>query len=124
MVLNEDQCAYCRMTISDARFGGEAILPSGRVKKFDSIECLLNWARVTPADQRGALFVIDAQHPGTFTPAEHAGFLLGALIKSPMGGAMVAFVDTVMAEQQRTVLGGTMRTWPQLLTDTSAAGLP
>lgn len=124
IVLNEDSCDYCRMTISDARFGGEAVLPTGRVKKFDSAECLVNWVRATPADARGALYVIDLQHPGTFVPAAAAGFLKGALLKSPMGQAVVSFADTLKAEQQRAMLGGRVLTWAQLLADTVAAATP
>ena len=124
IVLNEDPCDYCRMTISDARFGGEAVLPTGRVKKFDSAECLVNWARATPADAQGALYVIDLQHPGTFVPAASAGFLKGALIKSPMGQAVVSFADTTKAEQQRAMLGGRVLTWTQLLADTVTTAAP
>lgn len=124
IVLNTDQCDYCRMTISDSRFGGEAVLATGRVKKFDSAECLMDWVRATPADGRGALFVIDMQHPGTFVPAATAGFLKGSLIKSPMGQSIVSFADTASAEQQRTLLGGRVLTWAQLLADTSATGTP
>lgn len=124
IALNEDQCGYCRMTISDARFGGEAVLATGRVRKFDSAECLADWARATPAKDRGALYVIDLQHPGAFVPAESAGFLKGAVLKSPMGRSIVAFADTVRAEEQRTMLGGRVLTWAQLLADTAATGTP
>ena len=124
IVLNEDQCGYCRMTISDARFGGEAMLPTGRVRKFDSAECMIDWARATPAADRGVLYVIDLQHPGSFVPAAAAGFLKGAVLKSPMGQAIVGFVDTARAEEQRTMLGGRVMTWPQLLADTARAAAP
>jgi len=121
ITLNEDQCDYCRMTISDSRFGGEAVLSTGRVKKFDSAECLLGWARVTPAASRGTLYVIDLQHPGTFVKAESAGFLKDAFLKSPMGAAVVSFADTAIAEQQRAVLGGKVMSWSQMLADTVQA---
>lgn len=124
IVLNEDQCDYCRMTISDARFGGEAMLPTGRVRKFDSVECLVAWTRATPTEGRGALYVIDVEHPGTFVPAATAGFLKGAGVTSPMGQAVVAFADTGRAGEQRPARGGRMLTWPQLLADTSATSLP
>ena len=35
-----DTCAYCRMTISDERFGGQFVTSKGKVHVFDSIECL------------------------------------------------------------------------------------
>jgi copper chaperone NosL len=109
------------MTISDSRFGGEAVLPTGRVKKFDSAECLVGWARATKAEDRGTLYVIDLQHPGSFVRAESAGFLRDAFLKSPMGQAVVAFADTAKAEEQRAVLGGRVRTWAQMLADSAKA---
>lgn len=118
IVLNEDQCGYCRMTISDARFGGEAVLPTGRVKKFDSIECMLSWARATPEKERGELYVIDTQHPGSFVTAWHAGFLKGAMMHSPMGGSILGFLNEAKAEEQRAMLGGTVTSWGAMLTDT------
>ncbi len=124
IALNEDQCSYCRMTISDARFGGEAVLPTGRVKKFDSAECLLSWVRATPADQRGDLYVIDLQHPGTFVPAATAGFLKDAILKSPMGGSVLGFASAARAEEQRAMLGGRVMSWAELLGDTASMGHP
>jgi copper chaperone NosL len=122
IALNEDQCGFCRMTISDARFGGEAVLPTGRVKKFDSVECLLGWVRATPADQRGAIYVIDLQHPGTFVGVENAGFIKGGLIQGPMGGSLLGFQSAAKAEEQRAVLGGTVMNWAQVLADSSKVG--
>ncbi|MBI2409178.1 MAG: nitrous oxide reductase accessory protein NosL [Gemmatimonadetes bacterium] len=123
IVLNEDQCGYCRMTISDARFGGEAVLPTGRVLKFDSPECMLSFARSTSAEQRGDLYIIDLQHPGTFVPVATAGFLQGTTMQGPMGGSMVGFASPAKAEEQRTMLGGRVMTWTELLADTASAGM-
>lgn len=122
VVLNEDQCGYCRMTISDSRFGGEAVLPTGRVLKFDAPECMLSWARATPADQRGDLYIIDVQHPGSFVPVTTAGFLKGGTMQGPMGGSVVGFVSPAKAEEQRTMLGGRVTTWAELLADTASMG--
>lgn len=121
VALNEDDCDFCRMTISDARFGGQAVTKNGRAYLFDSIECLAGWARANPAEAVRAMYVVDVQHPGTWVPVTEAGFIKGALIKSPMGGAVVAFATPAAAEGQRTMLGGTTTTWAALLADTAAA---
>ena len=38
-----------------------------------------------------------------------------------MGGAVVSFADTTIAEQQRAVLGGKVMSWAQMLADTVQA---
>lgn len=115
IVLGEDACTYCRMTISDSRFGGEVVTKTGRVLTFDSVECLASWVRAADASTIAGVYTIDLQHPGTFVPAETAGFLRDALIKSPMGRAVIAFASAEAAEQQRAMLGGTPVTWNELV---------
>jgi len=120
--LNEDPCDFCRMTISDSRFGGEAITRAGRIYKFDSIECLVGWARTATAGTVRALYVIDAQHPGTFVAADSAGFLKDGFMNSPMGKGFAAFPSVKAAEEQRAVLGGRVMSWAEVLVDSSKAG--
>lgn len=115
LVLGEDNCDFCRMTISDARFGGEAVTGTGRVYKFDSIECLAAWTRTAPAGTVRALYVIDLQHPGTLVNVDSAAFLKGVLIKTPMGRSVVAFASARAAEEQRAMLGGEVTTWASLV---------
>ena len=122
IALHEDQCGYCRMTISDARFGGEAVRPTGRVMKFDAAECMLAWARATPAEERGDLYIIDLQHPGTFVPVTVAGFLVDGTVRGPMGGSVLGFASARQADAQRATLGGRLTTWAELLADTAAVG--
>ncbi|MBI1808491.1 MAG: nitrous oxide reductase accessory protein NosL [Gemmatimonadetes bacterium] len=119
--LNEDPCDFCRMTISDSRFGGEAVTRAGRVYKFDSIECLVGWSRTVKADAVRALYVIDTQHPGTFVRADSAGFLKDGFMKSPMGKGLVAFPSPRAAEEQRAMLGGRVMSWAEVLVDTAPA---
>ena len=109
IALNEDACSYCRMTISDARFGGEVVTRTGRVFTFDSIECLASWVRAADTTTIAGIYVIDLQHPGTFIEAGGAGFLRDAVVMtSPMGRSVLAFASPEVAEQQRAMLGGTV----------------
>jgi copper chaperone NosL len=114
IALGKDACDQCRMTISDARFGGEAITSKGRILRFDSVECLAAWSRAGDQAATARYYVIDLQHPGTFVRADSAGFLRGAMLGSPMGGAVLGFVSLAAAEQQRAMLGGEVVSWEQL----------
>jgi copper chaperone NosL len=120
LVAGEDACAYCRMTISDTRFGGEAITATGRVLTFDAIECMASWARSAPARDRQKLFVMDMQRPGTLVAADSAGFLLATTASSPMGRSIVSLASTASAESARATLGGRVATWRDILADSSA----
>lgn len=126
IVLNEDACTYCRMTISDARFGGEVVMRTGRIETFDAVECMASWVRAADPATIAGIYVVDLQHPGTLVPAATGGFLRGALVPSPMGRAISGFVSREAAEQQRAMLGGTLASWDELVRDaaTSPAGRP
>lgn len=121
LIAGEDACAYCRMTISDLRFGGEAITATGRVLTFDAIECMASWARSAPAADRRKLFVMDLQHPGAFVAVDSAGFLVGTSASTPMGRSIVSFASRADAEAARPTLRGRVATWRDVITDSTAS---
>jgi copper chaperone NosL len=108
------------MAISDARFGGEVVMKTGKIHTFDAVECLVAWAAAADASTMAGVYVVDLQHPGTLVPAEAAGFLKGAMVPSPMGRAISAFATPAIAEQQRAVLSGSLATWKELLAEHAA----
>ena len=86
----QEACGYCRMTITDRRFGAEARTETGRVHTFDSVECL---AAYVGADGTGPLrgaWVTDYNHPGTLVAADSATFWQVGGGISPMGRGLVA----------------------------------
>ena len=120
LALGQDACDYCKMAISDARFGGEVVMKTGKIHTFDAVECLAAWVNAADASKIAGVYVVDLQHPGTLVPAESAGFLKGAMVPSPMGRAISAFASPAAAEQQRAVLSGAAATWKELLADHAA----
>ena len=90
-----DECAYCRMVVSDSRFAAALLTSKGRTVVFDSAECLASYYAQEGADRRrGAvqsLWVSDYDHPGHLIPAGRARFLRLAGPGSPMGKGLVAF---------------------------------
>jgi len=86
-----DQCAYCRMEISDPRFGAELLTRHGRAVKFDSIECLVSfYKQAAPANDVGSVWVSDFQHPGTLIDATQAAFVDLGAERAPMGRGWAA----------------------------------
>lgn len=111
--LREENCGYCRMTISDPRFGGEFVRDNGRVVAFDAIECLASYVRENAA-AHGTPYVIDFRHPGRFVKASEAVFLRSSDRSSPMGPGVIAVSARDAAAAQRE-LGGTQMRWSDVL---------
>ena len=86
----DEPCAYCRMTISDPRFGAELVTARGKVHAFDSAECAASFALTT--DTAGVrVWVGDYNRPGTLLAADSAEFRrLAGAAGSPMGKGLVA----------------------------------
>ena len=88
-----ETCEYCRMVITDRRFGAEVMTTSGKAHMFDSIECLASYVAALDDQQKvKSVWVTDYAAPGTLIPAESARFLrVGDGPGSPMGLGLRAF---------------------------------
>ncbi len=85
-----DNCDYCRMTVSDQRFGAAAITSGGRTLHFDSIECLAAWASAQPKPPR-ELWIADAQAPGMGASFGNSGSLSsGSVVPLATPGAALS----------------------------------
>ena len=119
VVLNEDQCGYCRMEVTDARFAAEAITRTGRINVFDSVECLAGYARGADPATLDALWVTDAEQSGKFVKVDDAGFLIESELRGPMGRT-VAFASPEAARAAQSTFGGTVASWRDVLADTAS----
>lgn len=115
---NVDTCDYCRMVISDPRFGAELVTKKGRTIKFDSIECLLGYYKqASSAGDVESVWVADMRHPGVLIDATQARFVDLGPGRAPMGGGRgwAAIAD----EQDAAAIGITDRAavkrWSDLL---------
>ena len=90
---DEESCGYCRMTISDPRFGAEVRTSTGKVHIFDSIECLAAYVRAADESRLQGVWVSDYERPGTFVAADSATFWRVGGGVSPMGKGLLATSD-------------------------------
>lgn len=85
-----DHCAYCRMKISDPRFGAEVVTQKGRIYKFDAIECLIPFV-----DEQREIYshtlAIPFDQPGKLKEKDSLQFVFSPAIISPMGANIAAF---------------------------------
>ncbi|HVW99101.1 MAG TPA: nitrous oxide reductase accessory protein NosL [Candidatus Babeliaceae bacterium] len=113
----KDACDFCRMTIMDPKFGGELITKKGKVFKFDSEECLVNYYKINSAHQGDfrSILVADFSHPGKMLVADHAVFLQDESIGSPMGAHLAAFPTDTVASIYRVSPHARILSWDSLI---------
>ncbi|UKJ07969.1 nitrous oxide reductase accessory protein NosL [Solitalea lacus] len=109
--LNKDACDFCRMTISDGRFGSEMITRKGRAYKFDDIDCMLKYSNEHKEGKVKSYYVMDYSKNNVLIDASKAWFVHHADAKSPMGGNTVAFSAKNEAEAYANKLGVHVESW-------------
>ena len=88
-----DNCYFCKMTVSDARFGAEVITKKGKVYKFDDMHCLLSFLRsgMIEKEQVKDVYVTNYSAGHRLINAKDAMMLKADELRSPMGGNIAAF---------------------------------
>lgn len=115
LVVGQDACQYCRMTIDDVRFGGLVVTSRGKIETFDSIECLASYVRALPATEspRG-VWVANFDAPSQWLRADSAVYLQHSRVASPMGRELAAFSATESVASLVATHGGESKTWDQV----------
>jgi len=115
LVAGTDPCDFCRMTISDVRFGAELQSRTGKIHTFDSIECLASfYVDAAERDDVRGTWVTDFEGGGMI-PVDSAVFLEGSRIRSPMGRSMVAFAGSMDPGALVERHGGTVLRWEDVV---------
>lgn len=112
-----DNCQFCKMTISDIKYGAEAITNKGKVFKFDDINCLLIYIKegnLKKADIKDVYFTDFCSSHQLFIQSNI--FLLKSdELKSPMGGNIAAYSSNDSLKLYTEKLKGQAVTWDQLI---------
>lgn len=112
----QDQCAFCKMTITDARYGSELITKKGKIFKFDSAECLIDFVATEEVQEKNihSLLITDFATPENFTDAKTAHYLISQNLPSPMGADLTGFHNKADAEKFRAEYDGRLLTWGEV----------
>lgn len=114
LIVGEDSCDFCRMAISDTRYGGEVRTATGRVVTFDAVECLAGYLAAAGDTARfEGVWVADFDGGG-MVPAADAHYLVGGSLHSPMGRQVTSFAARVSPQELVTKYGGEALTWAQV----------
>jgi copper chaperone NosL len=113
----QDECEFCRMQISDNRYSAELITDKGKVYKFDSIECMVEFAVLKNliGDSNQSLLVTDFSNPETFLDATSAFYVQNDNFRSPMGLNVSAFDSEISREKFVAENSGQILNWINII---------
>jgi len=117
--IGKDACTRCMMIIADVRFASEIVSETGKVFKFDSIECMT--AQKANISNIHSIWVKNFNDPTGWLDARNANFLKSKTLPSPMGGFLSAYALPSQAQDAQARYGGELANWTQL-TDQKMTG--
>ena len=89
--LHTDECAYCKMVISDQQFASQLVSDKGKSYPFDSIECMAAYAYQTPDVAENAKhYAADYTQRGEWLLIDNADIYYAESVPSPMGLSLFA----------------------------------
>lgn len=92
----EDNCANCRMAVSDKSFASEIITDQREVFKFDDLACLEEYRQKNQTLKINAIFVADYETKDWLPYARSVIVRTG--IETPMGSGKAAVADSQRAK--------------------------
>jgi len=114
----KDVCAHCKMVVADPKYGAEIITKKGKIYKFDSAECLMDFVSEDNHQSTDAqLLVINFAKPTTFIEAKNAFYLKDKGYQSPMGGNIVPFESKILADNNKLSPDAKIMTFEEALKD-------
>lgn len=110
-----DECAHCKMMITDNQFASQIVTGKGKVYKFDAIECMAVYHRMNKDELSGAmLYVSNYDNPGNWLNAREAQFVKSEVVNSPMGESLLAFPSPKEAREHTAEKPGTLLKWAEV----------
>ena len=99
------------MMIMDLHFGGEAITKTGKVFKFDSLNCLVEYYRAQ-RETIATIYVMDYERPGELVNASSAVSTTLENRANPMGSNFVSFGTSESAKRNSSA---PLLSWEELV---------
>lgn len=114
--MGTDACFFCKMTLTDPRFGGEIITNKGRIIIFDDTHCMKAFMKAGNAgdNEYKSIWISNYSAPGVLLDVQKAFLLKSNELRSPMGGNVAAFATKEQLERVQQTEGGTVQQWKDL----------
>lgn len=115
-----EQCANCRMAVSDAEFASQIVAPGEIPLFFDDLGCLVEYLEAPGKGPRGAAAWVADHRTRGWVRADAAIYTRVPELDTPMNSHLVAHADEASREADPAARGGT----PVPVTELFGAGGP
>ena len=114
--LGTDNCSFCKMTVSDPRFGAEILTTKGKIYKFDDMHCLLSYLQSNIIGQKEIkdIYLVDFSGKHALVKATETILLKSDDLRSPMGGNVAAFTNADSLHLAMKQFKGIETTWEKV----------
>lgn len=112
-----DDCTFCKMKISDNRFGAEIVTTKGKVYKFDDAHCILSFIKsaAVAKNELGTVYFTTFNTPHDLMKVDEVKFLQSPSFKSPMNGNIAAFSNEEQLAKVIPEFNGNRISWEEML---------
>jgi len=110
-----DECHYCSMTIVEKQYASALVTDKGKTRKFDAVECLVNYIHENPDVTTRNLYVNAFDAPGKLLDATSCSYLVSPMLPSPMGANLTAFSNMEQANAMMQKAPGELYSWSEVL---------
>lgn len=113
----KDYCSFCKMTLTDKRFGAEAVTKKGKIFVFDDLHCIAEWVKADKAkyDDVAMWLTVDFTQNGKLIDATKAMYLESPQLKSPMGSNTASFEHQADFDKEKIATNGEPTSWSKIM---------
>ncbi|WP_216368582.1 nitrous oxide reductase accessory protein NosL [Limnovirga soli] len=111
--VGKDNCDFCKMTISDVRFGAEIVTDKGKLYKFDDMHCVLSYLKSNVLEPREIkeIYLTDFSGSHELKKVSEMFLLKSEDLRSPMNGNIAAFGNKDSLSKVMAVYKGEETAW-------------
>jgi len=111
-----DNCQFCKMTISDVRYGAEILTSKGKSYKFDDPQCAMSFLKEHPDIHQSLKEIYFSNFSGTHSLiASASAFVLKSEnLRAPMGGMYTVFSNMEDLNKVKQAYPGSVMDWSEM----------
>lgn len=115
--LGKDECAHCRMKLTEKAFAAELVTQKGKVYKFDDISCAAGFIKGDKIayEEIFGLYFADYTQPEIWLHADSCVLFFSPEFRSPMNGNVAAFQHEKGINDLPFASSGNTLSWKQYL---------